>query len=158
MEDETLTNELSAREQMDYAVLQKDQENYGSEINLQNNYLDVAKQGIGLFDKAMDVYRESQQIDLNCAKIQAQTDVQLANIAAKFTLCQQVLLQTFGERDKGLGKHYEVLENALASGDRELVIASLQGISSIIVQNPLESFSKMIQAWDNPKETLELDF
>ena len=155
---ETLPDVLSEREQMEYAVLQKDQENYGAEIGLVNSRLDIAKQGISLVDKALDVYKESKQIEQNIAKIHAQTNVQLANIAAKFTFCQQALLHTFGERDKALGMHYETLNRALDSGDRECVIAALQGISSIVVQNPLGSFTKIIEAWDNPKETLELDF
>jgi len=158
MEANNLSDALSEREQIEYAIIQKNQENYGSQLGLIESKLDIAKQGVSLMDKALDVYKESKQIELNVAKIHAQTNVQLAKIAAKFTFCQEALLHTFGERNKALGAHYNALAHALETDDRECIIAALHGISSIVVQNPLESFTKIIEAWDNTSETLELDF
>ena len=42
--------------------------------------------------------------------------------------------------------------------DRELIIVSLKGISSIVSQNPLESFAEFTKALDNEDEVLNLDF
>jgi len=46
----------------------------------------------------------------------------------------------------------------LQTNDRELIIASLRGISSIIEKNPLESFHEFVKVLDNKDETLLLDF
>lgn len=51
-----------------------------------------------------------------------------------------------------------VLDKALKSNDRELIIGALQGISSIVVKNPLEDIAKLAFALQNPKQRLELDF
>ena len=72
--------------------------------------------------------------------------------------CKEVIQGTFGQREKGLQAHYQVLERALESNDREMIVASLKGISSIVVTNPLESFSNFIEAWNNKDKPLELDF
>lgn len=46
----------------------------------------------------------------------------------------------------------------MQTGDREMVIVALQGISSIVVSNPLEQFTEMVKALEDPKAVLELDF
>ena len=68
------------------------------------------------------------------------------------------MLHIFGEREQALNKHYAVLDNAMQTGDREMVIVALQGISSIVVSNPLEQFTEMVKALEDPKAVLELDF
>lgn len=127
-------------------------------LNASENHLAVVQQGLDLTSKCLDVYQESRRIDLSIAQIQAKTDIQLAQISAKYTLCQQTLLHIFGEREQALNKHYAVLDNAMQTGDREMVIVALQGISSIVVSNPLEQFTEMVKALEDPKAVLELDF
>ena len=71
---------------------------------------------------------------------------------------RDVLTQIFAERSTALMAHYKTLDQALVSDDRELIIASLKGISSIVSQNPLESFAEFTKALDNDDEVLNLDF
>lgn len=64
---------------------------------------------------------------------------------------------TFGERDKALTKHYDLLDKAVASNDRDLILASLQGISSVVTKSPLDDFEKFVELYNDPTQEL-LDF
>ena len=139
-------NQLTEREkfQMEYQICQQ---------NFQ-----LAQNGIDMINNAISVYRESQQIKRDIVRIEAESTVRLANIAAKYAFCHNVLVETYTERSTALQKHYEVLESAINKGDRELIIASLHGISSIVVENPIDNFTQLINAWNDQSKPLELDF
>lgn len=115
-------------------------------------------QGLDLANNIVNVYQRSLEIDRDIQMIHATKDVELKKLAAQYELCKEVIQGTFGQREKGLQAHYQVLERALESNDREMIVASLKGISSIVVTNPLESFSNFIEAWNNKDKPLELDF
>lgn len=131
------------------------------EMMAYNNFsqmMDLGNNVVGLADKAMDVWRESKRIEQNISMIEAAKEVELQKIAAKFELCKEMLTQTFGQRQQGLNAHYKMLDQALASNDRTLIIESLRGISTIVASNPLEDFSKFVEAWNDKEKPLELDF
>lgn len=119
---------------------------------------DIANSAMSIADRALDVWQESNRIEQNIAMIEAAKEVELQNIVAKFEICKEMLTQTFGQRQQGLNVHYKMLDKALESNDREMIIASLRGISSIVASNPLEDFSKFIEAWNDKSKPLELDF
>lgn len=128
-----------------------------STIDTVNN---VGNMATGIINKALDVWHTSMIVEQNIATINAQTTVQLAEIAGRYTTMQQALMTMYGERHGALQKHYDVLEKALVSNDRELIIASLKGVSSIVVSNPYADFAKFMDAWNNNSKDnpLELDF
>lgn len=111
-------------------------------------------------NNALDVYKTSLLVEQNIATIKAATDIKLAQITSKYNLCRAMLEQTFRERSQGLNAHYAILDKAIAAGDRELVIHALQGISSIVVSNPIDKFSEMVKNWDSYSKSnpLQLDF
>ena len=82
----------------------------------------------------------------------------IAEMTMRYQLCRDVLSQVFSERQTALNAHYATLDKALGANDRELIIASLKGISSIVETNPLESFKEFTKVLDNKEETLYLDF
>lgn len=49
------------------------------------------------------------------------------------------------------------MDKAMESGDRELILASLQGISSIVTKSPLDELEKFAELFNNPDVPL-LDF
>lgn len=127
--------------------------------------MDAIDTGLNLADKGMNmigditrVYEKSLEIKRDIALIQASTAIELKRIASQYELCQNVLQGVFGQRQEALMAHYKVLEKALEGDDRTLIIASLRGISEIVVSNPLESYSKFIEAWNDNSQPLELDF
>lgn len=117
-----------------------------------------ATQVIDLGHKAMDVYNNSLMINRSIKELEGKRDVELAKIVAKFEQGKDVLTKVFGERQGALGKHYEVLDKALASNDRELIIESLRGISSMVASRPLQDFNAFLEAWDDKSKPFELDF
>lgn len=118
----------------------------------------VAQQGLQTFDKALDVWRYSKMVEQNIAQIQGATAIELAKISAKFQNQQTALMGIFGQRQQGLSGQFEVLEKAMKENDRELIIESLRGISTIVTSSPLEDFEKLAQAWEDKSKPLELDF
>ena len=140
--------------------------NHDSEaLALNQRQMDAIDTGLNLADKGMNmigditrVYEKSLEIKRDIALIQASTAIELKRIASQYELCQNVLQGVFGQRQEALMAHYEVLEKALEGDDRTLIIASLRGISEIVVSNPLESYSKFIEAWNDNSQPLELDF
>ena len=48
-------------------------------------------------------------------------------------------------------------DKAVASNDRDLILASLQGISSIVTKSPLDDFEKFVELYNDPSQEL-LDF
>lgn len=128
------------------------------ESNRFNQAIETVNMAMSVADRALEVWQESNRIEQNIAMIEAAKEVELQNIVAKFELCKEMLTQTFGQRQQGLNAHYQMLDKALGTNDREMIIVSLKGISSIVASNPLEDFSKFIEAWNDKSKPLELDF
>lgn len=123
----------------------------------------VAQSGRDMFADAnqmMETYRACQEISRDIESIKAKRDVELARIVAGFKLCNDLLDKTFGERAGALDKHYQALDKGLESGNNELVIAALRGISGIVTTCPMESFQKTVDKMFSTQrdDVLELDF
>ncbi|RRD91956.1 hypothetical protein EII33_05955 [Bacteroides heparinolyticus] len=122
--------------------------------------LKIGKGALELFNKPenrellIEIWNKNNEIK----KLKIQSHTEIERIVKRYELCRNVLTLIFAERTKGLAAHYEALDKALASNDRELIINSLRGISTIIAQNPLESFSTLTAILNNEDETLKLDF
>lgn len=125
-----------------------------------NPNMRIAEMGVGLAHQAMDVYKTSMMVEQNIAAIRAPSEVQLAQIVSKFEFCKSALDHVFQDRHSALAAHYSVLNDAMKSNDRELIIGALRGISSIVVTSPLSDFTQIINNWDNfsKEKPLELDF
>lgn len=106
----------------------------------------------------LDIYRMNAQCKAEIRKLELQNDFMIKQMTQRYQMCRFALSKIFDERDKALNVHYETLEKALQTDDRELIITSLRGISSIVEKNPLESFKEFTKALDNKDETLYLDF
>lgn len=119
---------------------------------------DLVQQGLQITDKIVDVWKYSKIVEQNVAQIQGATAIELAKISAKFQNQQTALMGIFGQRQQGLSAQFTTLEKALQENDRELIIESLRGISTIVTSNPLEDFEKLAKAWEDKSKPLELDF
>lgn len=114
---------------------------------------DIVKSGL-------DVWKTSKIIERDIRALEVKSNIELSKIAAKYDICQSALMGIFGERKDALKKHYEIMDQALKANDRDLVIASLKGVSDIVTTRPLEDFNKFMDAWNdtNNEEPLELGF
>ena len=103
------------------------------------------------------VYNNSLQVERDVAAVKAWSEVKLAEVAAKYKLCENFLNQTFSERDKALSKHYELLDKALETNNKDAIILAMQGISSIVTSSPLSDLEKFAQLYNDTSMPL-LDF
>lgn len=121
---------------------------------------DISGQMLAVADSAQNIanlYTQCQAFKARTEQINAWSNVQMANTIAKYKVCQQFLESTFGERNGALQKHYELMDKAIESGDRELILASLQGISNIVTKSPLDDLEQFYEVFNNPDLPL-LDF
>lgn len=111
----------------------------------------------GLTDDVTNLYHDCAKFRGQTKAIKAMSKVQLANIVAKFQICQQFLTSSFNERNNALQKYYKVLDDAVKSGDRELIILAMGNISNIVTSSPLTELQELCKRFDDPKRPL-LDF
>lgn len=151
IEENTLT-QITPQEPVNYPI--------GTTPPMTDKNLAIASMANDLAHKALDVYQTSLQVEQNIAAIRAASDVQLAQITSKFEFCKSALDHVFQDRHSALSAHYCILGDAMKTNDREMIIAALHGISSIVVSSPLSDFKEIVNNWSNysQKNPLKLDF
>lgn len=111
------------------------------------------QESLAVVQDAKEFYLQCKQMDL----VAKQSDERLAAIAIKYKICEEFLEKTFGEREKALSEDYAVLNKAIETNDRELIIQAMKNISSIVVKSPLEDFESFVQLFNDESKPL-LDF
>lgn len=124
----------------------------------EQNVLDSMGRLGELGSKLSDVYIESKRINANIKALRIQTNAVVQMHANSIIASREIVTKVFAERSLSLNKHYEVLDKALKSNDRDLIIASLQGISSIVVANPIEQIGEYLRMLQDSGTRLKLDF
>lgn len=110
-----------------------------------------------VFERILDMRRECELARLHTECVKFENQAQISRIITKFQQNKDVLNKVFGERERSLGKIYEVMDKALESGDRELLLQAMQQISKIVTSSPLEAIERMSRNYDDDSKTL-LDF
>ena len=138
-----------------------DYEEFGGKLQQNIESISGMVDSIGnTLDQAANIanmYRECVLAEERTKQVQAWGQVEMARTVAKFKTAQDFLEKTFGERDKALSKHYDLLDNAINSNDREMILAALHGISSIVTKSPLDDFEKFVELYNDTSQPL-LDF
>lgn len=111
----------------------------------------------GLTDDVTNMYRECVRFSGQTKAIEAMSKVKLEEMAYKFEICQKFITSSFNERNGALQKDYKVLDDAVKRGDRELIIAAMGNISSIVTTSPLSDLQELCKRFDDPTSAL-LDF
>lgn len=119
--------------------------------------LSSANEFMGKMDQAMDLYARCKEVTEKRKTVEAWSKVKITETVAKYKACQDLLNHTFGERDKALSKYYALLDKAVDSGDNQLILSALQGISGIVTSSPLSDFQEFVRVWDDTSQPL-LDF
>lgn len=127
-------------------------------INGLGSLKDYVRNNPEFVNRATEIWNENNKLSKQIKILEIHNEVQIIKITEKYKLYHDILTAIFSERQVALSAHYRTLEDALKNGDREIIIASLKGISSIVTQNPLESFAEFSKVLDNDNETLMLDF
>lgn len=142
-----------------------------SPLELQEKFIELEEQRIENvcnvistgFNAARDIagfYADCKKINAQTEQLRMMTDIQMQSIAAKYELTRQFLCSTFQERGTALSKHYDVLDTAVLSGDREMIVNALKNISDIVTSSPLSDLEKFADMFNNnsPSNPLIFDF
>lgn len=129
-------------------------DNQRSMIDCVNNAIPVVTNGLrdiaGFVSQCYTMHQQSEQMRM-------MTNVQLANITAKYKVTQDYMEKAFGERGKALDKYYATLDKAIECNDREMIIAAMQSISTVVAQSPLQDIEKFTALFNDTSKPL-LDF
>lgn len=118
---------------------------------------EVIHKTLDVTQQVVEVYAESQRLNAQVEVVKTMGQVELAKIAAKFQTAQNLIEKAFGERGQALNAHYRVLDDAINSGDRDMIIQAMNQISSIVVSSPLADITKFIEVFEDKSQPL-LDF
>lgn len=114
-------------------------------------------QALNLMQSAVDLYSQCKMVEEKTEQIRMWSEVKIAETVAKYRSCQEFLNYTFGERDKALSKHYDLLDKAVEDGNKELIVEALHGISGIVTASPLSKFEEFVKLYEDTSQPL-LDF
>lgn len=116
--------------------------------------VDRAEQVMDVAQNVAGLYKDCMAIESQTKKVKTWGDVEITKTIAKFKSTQDFLQKSFGERDKALTKHYDLLDKAVATNDRDLILAALKGISSIVTKSPLDDFDKFVAMYNDTTQPL----
>lgn len=108
-------------------------------------------------ERVAELYRDCKMVEAQTEQVKAWSQVEIAKTVAKYKSCQEFMYRTFGERDKALTKHYDLLDKAIEGNDKDLIIAALQGIGGIVTKSPLQDLEQFAKLYEDTSQPL-LDF
>jgi len=108
-------------------------------------------------ERIASLYRDCQMVEAQTEQVKAWSQVEIAKTVAKYKSCQEFMYHTFGERDKALTKHFELLDKAIEGNDKDLIISALQGIGGIVTKSPLQDLEEFAKLYEDTSQPL-LDF
>lgn len=135
-------------------LMQQSLDNEASMIECVENAIPTIVNGVrdvtAFVTDCIKMHEQTEQLRL-------MTNVQLANITAKYEVTKEYMKQSFGERNQSLTRFYNTLDQAITNNDRELIIASMQNISNIVAESPLQDIEKFRELYNDTSKPL-LDF
>ena len=105
----------------------------------------------------LEVRKECELERLHTERVKLENQTQINRIYAKFQNNKDVLERVFGEKEKALGKLFEVMDKAFDSDNHELLLKSMQQIGIIVTSTPLAEIERLSRLYDDDSQTL-LDF
>ena len=106
----------------------------------------VVMEAIGtLAEVAVDTIKYVSQQETKQIEIRAKRDVAVAKINATTELIKQYLDKTFDERKDIFNKQFQVVDEALRTGNTEMLSQSLNAINQLAAQNPLKNLADIHQ-------------
>lgn len=117
----------------------------------------IISQGLDVANRVADVYAESQRLNAQVEMAREWSKVQVAKTAAKFYATKEIIERTFGERHEALSAHYRALDHAIEVGDRNLIVAAMHQIGTIVTSSPLADIQAFTARFEDTSMPL-LDF
>lgn len=98
-----------------------------------------------LGEVASDTVKYVAEQETKQEEIRAQRDVAIAQINATTECIKAYLDKTFDERSAIFGKQFEVVDEALRTGNTEMLAMSLQSINALAAQSPFKNLADIGQ-------------
>ena len=102
-------------------------------------------------------YTQCTEMKERTKQLEMMTNLELAKITARYKATEEFLTETFKERREALHKNYDIIDRAIESNDREMIIVALQNISGIVTSSPLKDLEKFAELYNDTSKQL-LDF
>lgn len=150
-------NEMPAEEFDDYEELPQDGGQAADMMQQVMLFTDKAQALMDIGQNVADVYAKCTQLHEHRKEVEAMTQMELAKTIAKYKATEQFMTETFSERREALHQDYKVLDDAIAKGDREMIIAAMSKIGDIVTTSPLADLEALSKRFDDPDDSL-LDF
>lgn len=157
------SGEMTPYREDDYEIVQADQPaaDYGNQAVDMFQQVTVMQDkfntGMTLVENIGGMYRECLQLRENRKIVEAKTKVELAKTVAQYKLAQDCITKIFSERAGALQQDYKVLDDAIARGDRDMILAAMAKIGDIVTTSPLAQLQELCTRFDDPDDSL-LDF
>ena len=119
--------------------------------------LDRLNTGLSLAQNVANTYAQCLELREKRKTEEAMSKVEMAKTIAKYQVSKQFITETFSERREALSHDYKVLDDAIAKGDREMIIAAMSKIGDIVTSSPLKDLEALCKRFDDPDDSL-LDF
>lgn len=103
-----------------------------------------------------DYFRTMQVEETKRQAIIANRDVLIERITAERDTLLAYFDHKFAERRAALDEFFELLHQAIASGDNQQLVVALSGILTIIQDNALEDFASFKEKFQNPDYVVEI--
>jgi hypothetical protein len=101
------------------------------------------------FNNLLEAHREEQTTQREIARIAAVKDVVLAEITNRYQLYRTVFDRIFDERKEAIDRHFDIIDRGIATSDKQLVLAGLDGLSRIVSSSPfanIQELSKLLES------------
>lgn len=167
MKDEGSLSPIPYNEQDEIVEYEEDNGGGNTSVQVGNQAIDFLQevsasadrfnQGLTMAQNVASMYGDIVSMRENTKAIQAMSAAKLAKTVAKFKVTQQAIAETFKERNSVLQQDYKVLDDAIAKGDREMIIAAMSKIGDIVTTSPLSELKELVERFDDPDDSL-LDF
>jgi hypothetical protein len=101
------------------------------------------------FNNLLEAHKEEQKTQREIARIAAVKDVVLAEITNRYQLYRTVFDRIFDERKEAIDRHFDIIDRGIAGGDKQLILAGLEGLSRIVSSSPfanIQELSKLLES------------
>jgi len=95
------------------------------------------------FRKLTEAYSEAQATAREIAKIEAQKEIVYMEITRRYDLYHTIFNQLFDERKRAIQKSFDIIDDGLKKGDKELIGMGLKGLSEIVSASPFANLREL---------------
>lgn len=110
---------------------------------------------LNFFGKLTDAYREAKITERELAVLATQKEILLTEIEKKYDLYQTIFTRIFDERAASINKSFEVIDQGMKNGDRNLINMGLHSLSKVVSSSPFGNVQQLSNLLEG-NQTIEI--